>query len=139
MSKHNQENEIHNPNQTDLGSFFYPVGFLIAAFPKKGDAQKVQNELIASGHSAADCVLHTSKEIADASQRNLDENTGFLERLGWSYDAVQMHLEAAKHGDVFLFIYAPGDADVERAMSVIRSVPFEFVHRYHRLMIEELK
>jgi len=38
-----------------------------------------------------------------------------------------------------LLIYAPGDTDAARAMNVIRRVPFEFAHRYHRLAIEDLK
>jgi hypothetical protein len=51
---------------------------------------------------------------------------------------IEQHLEAAKEGSSFLVIYAPDNVSSDRAMNVIRRVPFEFAHRYHRLAIEEL-
>lgn len=50
-----------------------------------------------------------------------------------------MHLETAKEGGSFLIIYAPDKLTTDRAMNVIRRVPFELAHRYHRLAVEELK
>jgi hypothetical protein len=126
------------PKTTDFG-IFYPVGYLVVAFPKQEDAQRVQQDLLTGGYEQADCQLYTCEEVAAAAQRNLAENTGFLARLGWSDDAVQAHLDAARQGSAFLLIYAPGDTDAARAMNVIRRVPFDFAHRYHRLAIEELK
>jgi gluconate 2-dehydrogenase gamma chain len=35
--------------------------------------------------------------------------------------------------------YAPSDAEAERAMNVIRRVPFDFVHRYRRFAIQKMK
>lgn len=52
---------------------------------------------------------------------------------------MRTHLEAARQGDTFLLIYAPGDLESERAMNVVRRVPFEFAHRYHRFAIQVLK
>lgn len=126
------------PSTTDWG-IFYPVGYLVAAFPKKQDAWQVQQNLITGGYDEADCALYTCEEVAAAAGRNLAENTGFLARLGWADEAVKMHLDAAKEGASFLLIYAPGDTDTARTMNVIRRGSFEFVHRYHRFTIETLK
>ena len=125
--------------KTDLGGIFYPVGYLVAAFPKKEDAERVQRDLMTGGYDQADCQLYTCSEVAAAAERNLAEHVGFLSGLAWSDNAVRIHLEKAREGDSFLLIYAPGDAEAERVMNVIRRVPFEFVHRYHRLAIQEMK
>jgi hypothetical protein len=139
MSTQMPENESRNPAQMKQFGIFYPLGYLVVAFPEQKDAQQVQRDLMTGGYDRADCELYTSEEVAAAAERNLAENTGFLARLGWADEAVQAHLDAAKQGSAFLLIYAPGDTDTARAMNVIRRVPFEFAHRYHRFVIEELK
>lgn len=139
MSNQKPANDPRNPPQTTDFGIFYPVGYLVVAFPKLEDAKKVQRDLMTGGYDERDCAIYTDEEIAAAAERNLADNPGFLARLGKSDEAVQAHLDAAKQGAAFMMIYAPGDTDVARAMNVIRRVPFEFVHRYHRLAIEILK
>jgi hypothetical protein len=138
----NQSNPTPGPRKppatTEFG-IFAPVGYLVAAFPKREGAQQVQRDLMTGGYDEADCGLYTCEEVAAVTERNLAENTGFLSRLGWADEAVKIHLDAAKEGAAFLLIYAPNETDVERAMNVIRRVPFEFVHRYRRFIIEKLK
>jgi len=124
--------------RTDFG-IFYPVGYIVVAFPKHEDALRVQRDLLAGGYDPEDCVLYTSEEVAAAAQQNLSDHTGWLARLGKSDEAVQRHLEAAKRGAAFALIFAPGQTDAERAMNVIRRVPFELAHWYHRFAIEDLK
>jgi len=124
---------------TDLGGIFYPVGYLVAAFPEEAQAQQVQGDLRTGGYEEGDCLLYRCEEIAKAAQQNLEQNTSWLSQLGRGDDALRLHLASARRGASFLLIYAPGDTDASRAMNVIRRVPFEFVHRYHRLAIEETK
>jgi hypothetical protein len=124
--------------ESDFG-MFYPVGYLVVGFPSVEDAQKVQRDLITGGYKPDDCMLYSSEEMREAAERNLREHTGLLARLGSSDEAVQVYLDAAKQGAAFLLIYAPDDLSAARAMNVIRRVPFKFAHRYHRLVIEELK
>ncbi|MCK9618953.1 MAG: hypothetical protein M0R47_00280 [Methylobacter sp.] len=138
MSNQTPENKPHTAPATSFG-IFYPLGYIVVAFPKQEDAQQVQRDLITGGYDQADCELYTSEAVADAAQRNLTDNTGFLARLGWADEAVNAHLEAARQGSAFLLIYAPGDTDAARAMNVIRRVPFDFAHRYQRFTIEKLK
>jgi hypothetical protein len=139
MSNQKPGNQFPDFSKMTEFGIFYPLGYLVVAFPKQEDAQQVQRDLMTGGYDLADCLLYTSEEVAAAAQRNLAENTGFLARLGWADEAVQAHLDAAKQGSAFLLIYAPGDTDTARAMNVIRRVPFDFAHRYHRFAIEELE
>jgi hypothetical protein len=123
---------------SDFG-IFYPRGHLVVAFGKRQDAEQVRRDLMTGGYDPADCLLATAEEVAEGARRNLEDHAGFLARLGKSDEAVGKHLEAAKHGATFLLIYAPGDTESERAMNVVRRVPFEFAHRYHRFAIQTLK
>ena len=124
---------------TDLGGIFYPVGYLVAAFPEEAQAQQVRSDLLRGGYEEADCVLYRAGEVVDAAKQNLDRHDSWLSRLGSSDDAVRVHLASARKGASFLLVYAPGDIEAARAMNVIRRVPFVFVHRYHRMAIEEMK
>jgi hypothetical protein len=124
--------------ETSFG-IFYPVGYIVAGFPAPADADRVRRDLSTGGYDPQDCVLYGSAEVADVTQRNLEENTGFLSTLGRSDEAVRSHLEAAKNGAAFLLISAPSELEATRAMNVIRRVPFAFAHRYHRLAIKEMR
>ena len=137
MNKQQEPTPSPLPDTTDFG-IFYPVDYLVAAFAQADDARKVRRDLLAGGYDEVDCVQYASDEVAAAAQGNLDEHTGFFARLGWSSKAVQIHLDAALDGAAFLMIFAPGDTDVSRAMTVIRRVPFEFAHRDDSLAIEDL-
>lgn len=138
MSHQNPANESRDLSQMTQFGIFYPLGYLVVAFPDEKDARQVQRDLMTGGYDEADCQFFSSTEVASAAQHNLAENTGFLARLGWADEAVQAHLDAAKQGSAFLLIYAPTDIETARALNVIRRVPFEFAHRYHRFAIEEL-
>lgn len=138
MSNLTSENKPQTEHTTDFG-IFYPLGYLVVAFPEQENARQVQRDLMTGGYDPADCEFYTCEEVVEGAQRNLAGNKGFLARLGWSDEAVKTHLEAAKQGSAFLLVYAPGDTDSARAMNVIRRVPFDFAHRYQRFSIEKLQ
>lgn len=123
---------------TDFG-VFHPRGHLVVAFSRHEDAAKVRQDLLTGGYDPADCVLATAEQVAEGARKNLQDHTGFLATLGKSDEAVAKHLEAAKQGHTFLMMYAPGDLESERAMNVVRRVPFSFAHRYHRFAIQVMK
>ncbi len=134
-----QETELpKNSTATDLGTFFYPTHCLWVAFPKADDAKTVYHELMSRGYSENHCNIFESNEVIARATRDLEENVGFIERLGWSFDAVEIHLEAARQGATFLLVHEPADSEVEKVMEVIRCVPFTFVHHYTPLTIEIL-
>jgi hypothetical protein len=128
----------HDLSQMTQFGIFYPRGHIVAAFRSRQDAEKVQHDLLTGGYNTADCQLFSAVGVARDTQQNLERNTGPLARLGKSDEAVAKHLEAAKRGSTFLVIYAPGDLESERAMTVVRRVPIELAHRYHRMAIQVL-
>jgi hypothetical protein len=123
---------------TDFG-IYYPRGHLVVAFRRREDAERVRQDLLTGGYDPQDCMLFTAEEVARNAQRNLEEHKGLLARLGKSDEAVQAHLKAAREGCTFLFIYAPSELEADRAMNVIRRVPFEFAHYYRRFAIQVLQ
>lgn len=123
---------------TDFG-ILYPFGYIVAAFPNEQDAQRVRADLLTGGYDAADCTVETSAEMVVEASRNLENNPGWLARLGTSGEMLQLHLDAANKGATFLRILAPSESDAERAMNVVRRVPFELAHRYRRWAIQEMK
>jgi hypothetical protein len=123
---------------TEFGTF-YPSGHLVVALGAREDAERVREDLLTGGYDPSDCLIAGADEVAEASRQNLEDHTGFLARLGKGDEAVRTHLEAAKKGNSFLLIYAPTDLESERAMTVVRRVPFAFAHRYRRFAIEVLK
>jgi hypothetical protein len=123
---------------TDFG-MFYPRGHLVVALPRREDAERVRRDLLAGGYDDEDCILVPAEQVAESARRNLEDHQGPLSRLGRSDEAVGAHLRAAEKGSTFLVIYAPGELESERAMNVIRRVPFDFVHRYQRFAIQTLR
>jgi hypothetical protein len=130
---------LRDPMSMTQFGIFYPRGYLVVAVRKRSDAEQVQRDLTTGGYDPSDCLIIGAEDVARGARSNLDDNTGFLAVLGKSDDAVRKHLEAAEKGSTFLLIYAPGDLEAERAMSVVRRVPFEFAHRYQRLAIQALE
>jgi hypothetical protein len=122
---------------TDFG-IFYPTGWMVAAFPERESAERVRRDLLTGGYDEEDCRLVTAEQVIPAAQEQL-EDAGWLARLGKADEYLQEHLNAAKHDSAFLLIYAPSDAEAERAMNVVRRVPFDFVHRYRRFAIQKMK
>jgi hypothetical protein len=138
-----QNNNTAEQSATDLMEMkdfgiFYPTGHLVVGLPSEVAGISAQAALVAEGYSNADCILLDAKEVLLTEEENLRRHDGFLARLGWSFKAVEIHLELARKGGSLLVIQAKSDPEVERAMTIIRRAPFAFVHRYHALAIEEL-
>lgn len=122
---------------TEFG-IFYPTGWMVAAFPDGVSAEQARRDLFSGGYSEEDCRLASGNQVTPAARDQLHD-PGWLGRLGKADDMVRQHLEAAEKGSVFLVIYAPTEPEAERAMNVIRRVPFLFAHRYRRFAIEVMK
>ena len=117
---------------------FYPTGWMVIAFASRESAEQVRRDLLTGGYAEADCRLVRSDEVIPSAQAQLD-SSGWLAKLGMADEMVGRHLDAANRGSTFLLIHALSDVEAERVMKVIRRVPFELAHRYHRLAIEEIK
>jgi hypothetical protein len=117
---------------------FYPTGWMVIAFASRESAEQVRRDLLTGGYDEADCRLVRSDEVIPSAQAQLD-SSGWLAKLGMADEMVGRHLDAANRGSTFLLIHALSDVEAERVMKVVRRVPFELAHRYHRLAIEEIK
>jgi hypothetical protein len=138
MTKRSQDTDEQGHSlYTDFGAF-YPTGHIVVAFEHDDDGRQVCQELRTAGYDQGHCEIHPAEEVAKAAQGNLD-NTGFMARWGKSAAAVKKHLQAAQKGATFLLVYAPKDEDAERVMSAISDKPILLAHRYHRLVIEDLR
>jgi hypothetical protein len=122
---------------SDFGAF-YPTGYIVIAFGRYEDADQVCQTLRDSGYSNQDCSIHRAEKVAEVAQRNLD-NAGLMARIGKSAAAVKKHLEAAQQGATFLLVYAPKDDDAERVMNAVGDKSVMLAHRYHHLVIEDLR
>ena len=117
---------------------FYPTGWSVVAFPSRESAEQVRRDLLTGGYDEADCKLVRCDEVIPTAEAQLSD-AGWLAQLGKADEMVGRHLAAAKSGSTFLVIHTPSDSEAERVMNVVRRVPFDFVHRYHRLAIQEMK
>jgi hypothetical protein len=117
---------------------FYPTGWMVIAFASRESAEQVRRDLLTGGYDEADCRLVRSDEVIPSAQAQLD-SSGWLAKLGMADEMVGRHLDAANRGSTFLLIHALSDVEAERVMKVVRRVPFDLAHRYHRLAIEEIK
>jgi hypothetical protein len=126
-----------NLQASDFGAF-YPTGYIVIAFERYEDADQVCQTLRDSGYNEQDCSIHKAEKMAELAQRNLDD-TGLLARVGKSAAAVKKHLQAAQQGATFLLVYAPKDDDAERVMNAVGDRPVMLAHRYHHLVIEDLR
>jgi hypothetical protein len=123
-------------HKTDFGAF-YPTDHIVVAFKEYDDAEQVCDELRADGYKEEECDLHTAEEVAEATQRNLD-NTGLMARLGKSTAAIEEHQKAAQNGATFLLVHAPHERDTQRVMQAVCKRSFILAHRYGKLTIEDL-
>lgn len=129
--------EQGNLLMSDFGAF-YPTGYILIAFERQEDAEQVCQALRDSGYDEQDCTIHEAEQVAEAARGNID-NTGFMARLGKSVAAVKKHLKVAQEGATFVLVYAPSDDDAERVMDAVGDKPVVLAHRYHHLVIEDLR
>ncbi len=107
-------------DQTDFG-VFYAVDYFVVAFPDSAQAAEARCNVLVGGYETDDCVQYTSAEVVAAAETNLGENSGFFARLGWSRNAVQIQLDAAREGAAFLLGFASGDTSDADVMLKVNS------------------
>ena len=108
------------------------------AFPTEAAAEQVRRDLLTGGYNEEDCKLVPCHQVIPSAEAQL-KDAGWLAQLGKSDGMVGRHLAAAKRGSTFPIVFAPSDTEAERVMNVVRRVPFDFAHRYHRFAIQEMK
>lgn len=116
---------------------FYPMGYVVAAFPASAAARRVRKNLLAGGYKKCDVLHFNADTVARSLQRNLDD-AGLLASLGTTKDTLRRQIRLAENGCDFLLIHAATREEVGRAMNVVRRERFRLAQKYHRFAIEDL-
>ena len=117
------------------GGIFYPTGHVVIGLPDSTSVDKATQALKNAGFEdqhllgidANTMVREATKNLAAA---NLSAGSALPTR--------QKQLELAEEGCHFLVIYAPEDADHERAIMALSGLPVRYAVKYRRLVIENL-
>lgn len=123
--------------RSDFGAF-YPMGYVVAAFPGASDAKRVRKDLLTGGYEERD-VLHFEADAMAASLRRNLEGAGLMAGLGATKSSLRRQLGLAEKGCDFLLVHAPSHEEVDRVMNVVHRVPFRLAQKFHRFAIEDLK
>ena len=121
---------------SDFGAL-YALGYVVAAFPEGADALRVRKDLLTGGYDARD-VLHFEPQVAAHSLRGSLEQSGLLAEIGTSNETLRRQLALAETGCHFLLVHAPSREESDRAMNVVRRVPYRLAQKYHRFAIQDL-
>jgi hypothetical protein len=119
------------------GGMFYPVGYIVAGIPERGDAQRLQRSLAEAGWAQDECILASADSVAKAAAAEL-ESRSIIAAIGSSAQVREQQLKLAREGCDFLIVKAESDEDSEKALKLLAQVPVRYAVRYGRLAIEDL-
>ncbi len=122
---------------TDFG-LFYPMGYVIAAFPGAEPAERVRGDLLTGGYDESDVIRVPAQAMARTAGESV-ENAGFIASFGATKHVMETYRELAREGCDFLLIHAVTEPEVERVMNVVRRAPFRVAQKFHRFAIEDLE
>ena len=128
---------VLTPKMRTLAGTFYPKGWIVAMVNPK-DVQSLA-ERLAECAAVPDDILHLPpetvlKELGGA----VGESDLPLPSVGTEGQSVRRYVQLAREGWHGLMVHAPTEADTERVMEVLRTVPLPYAQKYHRLAIEDL-
>lgn len=130
---------IHEQKQANKfleGGIFYPTGHLVTAFATADLAAQARRALREAGFPDAHLLSVDAETMAREAAENLHGH-GLLS-VGASVPTRQKQLDLAQEGCHFLVIYAPEDADHEKALQALAGLPPRYAVKYRRLIIENL-
>jgi len=129
--------QVSRDKVADFGAF-YPMGYVVAAFPGASHATRVRDDLLAGGYEERDVLHFDAHAMASSLRRNL-ENAGLMAGFGATKQTLRRQLALADKGCDFLLVHAPSREEAERVMNVVHRVPFRLAQKFTRFAIEDLK
>lgn len=121
-----------------LGGAFYPTGWVVAMIPSEQDLQQVAQQMEQQAAKPGE-VMHLPPEVVIRELGGaVGESDLPLPSVGTEGESVRKYVMLARQGQHALMVHAPNDEDTERVMQVLKSVPFSYAQKYHRLAIEDL-
>jgi hypothetical protein len=117
---------------------FYPRGYVIVAFRKPEDAERMQWSLVEGGYAEDDIKILDTKRVLEGASADLEQLNPLVRALGAETQATESHRAGAAAGHTFLVAYAPSDLDTERLMNVARRIGYVKAQKYDRFKVTEL-
>jgi hypothetical protein len=81
MTRAAKSDKHKHAGNSDFGAF-YPTGHIVIAFKQRDEAEQVCEKLRSEGYSEEECQLHGPEEVAEAAQRNIDNERGLDGAVG---------------------------------------------------------
>lgn len=125
-----------NELPTSFGAF-KPVGYVVAGLPDDDIAKAVADALLAQGFELRDLIHYAVLEERN-TMREMIDNASELAGFGHEIVLMRRYRELSKQGCAWLLVYAPEDAQTERAAEVLRMHGALIATKYNRLLIEDL-
>ena len=121
---------------------FYPLHYLVAAFPNLETARQVGRALIDAGFAGDDLIAVEGSELLELEK----EETGLLGPLAEKFSrdmggeqiSTDHNLDFAKRGAAFVLVHCQTDKTKERAWDLIRVAGPLAAHYYTRVSIYHL-
>ncbi|MCS4508942.1 hypothetical protein [Xylophilus ampelinus] len=130
---------VLDPDMVTMGGVFYPTGHVVVMFPEAADAQSTGEALLEAGFTA-DEVFSVDPATTRREISRTDDGADIpLPSVGTEGATVRAFDELASKGHHGLVIRAESADETERAMEVVRKVPFSLAQKYRMLVIEDLK
>lgn len=117
---------------------FYPTGYLFIMLPSIDDAEKLDQDLRASGYNGDEPMLVTPETILGEIRHTVRDDASPFPSVGTEGATVLHYEELARQGHCAVMIHAPSEKETQGVMEVVHRSPFSYAEKYHRLVIEDM-
>ena len=130
-------------SDTSFGTF-YPNHYIVAGYASLVDAQAAEQAFTESGVEAGDVRAATGDFVVNRLEAHREANwlqraaAHLAEFAGTEAGFLEDDAELARKGGAFLFVFAPGDPQVERAREVFARHRPAYARRYLHTAIERI-
>jgi len=126
------------PKMVTMGGVFYPTGYAVILFPEASQAEQAAQALEDAGF-ASDKVMLLPPATILRDIGKVDGDKGGMPSVGTEGHTVNKYVALAREGHHGVMVHAPSDADTQRLLSSVRSLPFTYGQKYHMLAMEDLE
>lgn len=130
-------------SDTSFGTF-YPNYYIVAGYSSLDDAQAAEQAFTESGVDIGDVRAASGDFVVNHLEAHREANwlqrtaAHLAEFAGTEAGYLEDDAELARKGGAFLFLFAPADPQVERALTVFARHRPAYARRYLHMAIERL-
>lgn len=124
---------------------FYPLHYTVAGFDNIGRAEEVRQAFIDDGFAEEDVAAASGPFVIE--QLETEEGANWFKRLragiarvvGTEAGFLDDDMKLARRGGAFVFVYTPGDSEIERMHALLKRLHPIFARRYLGAGIERIQ